>query len=234
MSWKDRFTYSSKHAVEHSVNGNLLRFYPNRIQLISELGEISKPIGRAVTTLFGPSKSDTTSISETYRDKVKKDLKSGFETAESVVDKITVQAVSAEVADHRRKERDGAIDELIEGLTNPRNRVLFGRLLMDSLREEFEYKRDRSTAEVEEFLNGDGAEYEGLTLPVLAEMVVGWLKANAQVFGSAGEKMTALVKGRLEALQAPSISGEKTSTVDGSSSRTLSLVPLDSDSPSND
>jgi len=224
MSWKDRFTYNSSSAVEHQVNGNTVRFFPNRIGLLTELAEIAKPVGRAVATLFGDSRNDTTSVSETFRDKVKKDLKSGLETAESVVDKITVQAVAPEVADHKRKERDRAIDELIEAVTNTRNRYMLGRLLMDSMREEFPYKKDRPAAEVEEFLDGDGDKYQGIDLPTLKEMMVGWLKANAKVFGSTGEKVTALVRGKLEALQTPSPSEEMPSTVNGSSSRTLSLV----------
>jgi len=232
-SWKDRFTYSSKSAVEHEVNGHKLRFYPNRIGLLTELAEISKPIAHALGTLFGDGRGDSTSISETFTDKPKKDLKTGFEQAESKVDKITVQAVSPEVAEHRRKERNDAIDELLDGMTNARNRILIGKLLMDSLRDEFPYKKDRAAAEVEEFLDGDGENYEGLDTPMIVQMIVGWLKANAKVFGSAGEKMVDLVKGRLGALQSPSPSAGKTSSTDGSSSKTLSLVPSDSDSDSN-
>lgn len=228
--WKDRFTYNSKSAVEHEVNGGKLRFYPNRIGLLAELAEVSKPVAHALSALFGDGRNDTTSISESYKDKPKKDIKSGVETAESVVDKITVEALSPEIAGYRRKERDTAIDELLDGLTNERNRLLFGRLLMDSLRDEFSYKKDRPAPEVEEFLFGDGEKYEGLDTPMLVQMVTGWLKANAKVFGSVGEKMAGLVKGKLEALDPQSET--MTSTADGSSSRTLSLVRSDSDSES--
>ena len=229
-TWKDRFAYNSKSAVEHEVNGNKLRFYPNRIGLLTELAEISKPIAHALATLFGDARGDATSVSERYSDKPRKDLKSGVETAESTVDKITVEAVSPEVADHRRKERDAAIDELLDGLTNERNRLLFGRLLMDSLRDEFPYKKDRPAPEVEEFLFGDGEQYQGLDAPQLVALVTGWLKANAKVFGSAGERVAGLVKGKLEALQAPSISGERTNPAGGYSSKTPSSEPSDSDS----
>lgn len=231
-SWKDRFAYNSKSAVEHEVNGHKLRFYPNRIGLLTELAEISKPIAHALATLFGDERGDATSISESYKDKPRKDLKTGIETAESVVDKITVEAVTAEVANHRRGERNQAIDELLDGLTNERNRILFGRLLMDSLRDDFPYKKDRPPPEVEEFLFGDNEEYTGLDAPILVEMVTGWLKANAKVFGSTGEKVVGLVKGKLSALQAPSPSVEKTNTTDGSNSKMPSSGQSDSDSDS--
>ncbi len=232
-TWKERFTYNSKSAVEHSVNGNVLRFYPNRIGLLNELAEISKPIAHALATLFtNDDRSDTTSTSESYLDKPRKDMKTGIETAESKVDKIVVEAVSPEVADHRRKERNAAIDELLDGITNERNRLLIGKLLMDSLRDEFPYKKDRPPAEIEEFLDGDNEKYEGLDAPMLVEMVTGWLKANAKVFGATGERVAGLVKGKLSGLQDPSPSENKKSTNDGSSSRTLSLVRSDLDSSS--
>lgn len=229
-TWKDRFTYNSKSAVEHVVNGNTIRFYPNRIGLLTELAEVSKPIAHALATLFGEGRSDATSVSERYSDKPRKDIKSGVETAESTVDKITVEAVTPEVADHRRTERNKAIDELLDGLTNERNRTLFGRLLMDSMRDEFPYKKNRPAPEVEAFLDGDGERYEGLDMPMLVALVTGWLKANAKVFGSTGERLAGLVKGKLEALQVPSTSGETTSTAGGSSSKTPSSEPSDSDS----
>jgi hypothetical protein len=144
---------------------------------------------------------------------------------DSSVDKITVEAVTPQIADHRRKERDQAIDELLDGLTNERNKLLFGALLMDSMRDDFPYKKSRPPAEIEEFLFGDGQSYDGLDAPMLVEMVLGWLKANAKVFGKAGEKVAGLVKGKLGALDR-SNSEAMTSTVDGSSSKMPSSPPL--------
>lgn len=234
-NWKKLFAYTSSAAVEQSVNGNTIKFYPNRIGLLTELAEISKPVTKALATLFGEKPSMTTSTSKSYTDKPKKDIKSGTESAEGRSDEIVIEAVQPAVADHRRKTRDEAIDQLIDALTDGRNRILFGKLLMDSMRDEFSYKRDRDAREVEEFLFGDGNEYEGIDAPTMADMVKGWARANAKVFGPMGEKMVALVRGKLEVLRedSPSNEDETASTTDGSSSRTLSLVPLDSDSELN-
>lgn len=233
VAWKERFTYNQKSAVEHEVNGNQLRFYPNRMGLLTELAEMSKPIAHALLTLFGEARSDSTSVSESYKDKPRKDLKTGVETSESVVDKITVEAVSPEIADHRRKERQGAIDELLDGFSSVRNKLLLGALIMDSLRDDFPYKKDRPAIEIEEFLYGDKGDYTGIDAPMLVQLVAGWLKANSKVFGPAGEQVAELVRGKLAALQNRSVSEPTTSPVDGSSSRTLSLVRSDTGSESN-
>lgn len=225
-TWKSRFTYSSKNAVEHEVNGNTLRFYPNRIGLLTELAEISKPIAHAMATLMGENQ-DRASVSKNQKQNPKR-AKDGTESAEFSSDEIVIQAVSVELADHRRKERDGAIDELLDGLTNKRNRLMLGALLMDSLREEFEFKKERPPAEIEEFLFGDGEEYQGIDMPILVEMVKGWLKANSKVFGAMGEQMGARVKAMLGALQNPSTSEGMTSPTDGSSSKTPSSPESDS------
>lgn len=229
-TWKDRFMTNSSSAVTHEVNGHKLRFYPNRIGLLADLAEISKPIAHALGTLFNDERAERASTSEVFSDKFRKDLKTDIESADSKVEKMIVHATTPELSEHRRKERNAAIDELLGGLTNTRNRILIGRLMMDSLREEFPYKKDRTAAEVEEFLDGDGEQYQGLDTPTLVQMVVGWLKANSKVFGATGEKVVELVKGKLGAPQNPSPSVEKTSSTDGSNSKKLSLVPLDSDS----
>jgi hypothetical protein len=231
-NWKERFAYNTKSGIEHEVNGHTMRFYPNRIGLLTELAEISKPVAHALEVLMSDSRGDSTSVSEEHKEKPRKG-KDGIETADFSVNKITVEAVSPAVADHRRKERHDAIDQLLDGVTNQRTRLLFGKLLMDSMREEFEYKKDRPLPEVEEFLFGDKEGYEGLDTPILVQMVVGWLKANAKCFGSAGEKVVGLVKGRLEALQNLSASEPTASTTDGSSSKKPSLVLLGSDSDLN-
>lgn len=231
MSWKSRLTYKTKVFVESKVGDNTFKFYPNRLGLLEELGEMSKPIARAMSVLFGTQRSDTTSVQESFREKPRKE-KSGVETAESVVDKITVEAVSPQIADHRRKEREDAIDALINGLTNKRSLLMLGALLMDSLRDEFPYDRERDTQDVELFLYGNGDDYHGLDAPMLSQMVQGWLKANAKVFGDTGEQVVGLFKGKLEALRNLSPLAEMTSTTDGSSSKTPSSEPSDTDSQS--
>lgn len=215
MSWKNRFTYASKHYVEHLVGENTLRFYPNRIGLLQELAEISKPIAKAISRLFSESGGDRTAITEKFSDR------DGLQ-----VEKITVEAMTPESASSAQQQKDAAIEDLLSALANPRNRLLVGQLLMDSLRDEFPYKKDRPIPEIEEFLYGDGESYQGLELPILANLIKGWMKANARVFGEAGERVAGIVQSRLGNLRSESTS-EPMTPASGSSSKTQSSMPSD-------
>ncbi len=182
--WKDRFTFRERFFVEHEVGPNTMRFYPNRVGLLHELAEVSKPLAKAITALLAP------------------DERAGFsekvsQQGETIIKETSVPAASAEVLDQRARERDGAIEALVGAIANPRNRLLVGRLLMDSLREEFTYSSERSAAEVEEFLYGSKDGYDGLDLPTLGQLIAGWMRANARVFGPAGEALAARAGERL-------------------------------------
>lgn len=212
MGWKDRFTYKDRHYVEHAIAGRLMRFYPNRVGLLQDLAEISRPIAKALSALFAETRGDAGVITERIKD--------GTATGE----KTTVQPISAELAKQRASERHGAIDALIESIGDDRNRLLLGRLLMDSLREEFPYVREREPKEIEEWLDGDGKEYPGIELPMLVELIQGWIKANSKVFGNVGEQVAALVKERIGGFQSGSQSENPSPTV-GSDSKTPSSEP---------
>lgn len=215
--FKERFgTYRTKTFVEREVQGMQIRFYPNRVALLEELAIVSKPIAEAISILFSDTRGDATAVTERFREG--KDVE---------VEKITVQSVDPSTMAYRAKERSQALDTLISGLTNARTRLLFGKLLMDSMRDEFPWKKDRGVDEVEEFLYGDGKDYQGIDLPVLTEMVKGWMAANAKVFGSAGEQAVGLVRARLQSLRAESSPvPETTSPTNGSDSKTPSSTPL--------
>lgn len=220
MSWKKRFTFRDKRYIEHEVGGESFRFYPNRMALLTEARDLSTPVAKAISVLFADESKDNDSAVKRHHE------------GEFFMEDITTTAISKDMAQYRQAERDKAIEEIMGSLADARSLVLLGRLFMDSLRDEFDYKRDRSAKDVEEFLyghEGSDEEYQGLDLPVLVEMFGGWMKANAKVFGQAGEKMVGLVKGRLEQLQTESDS-ETTDSTNGNDSKTPSSPPLEQDS----
>ncbi len=221
MGWKDKFTFRERHFVEHDVCGSKLRFYPNRVGLLHELAEVSKPIAAALASLFADQRNDAAVTDET------------MVQADTTIRKSTVQAVAPEVLRLRAEERERAIGSMIDAVSDQRNRLLLGRLLMDSLREDFPYDRERSSEQVEEFLYGDGKPdgYPGLDAPALAAMVAGWIKANSKVFGAAGEQIAAAARERLGGPLGRSPS-ETPSPTDGSNSRTPSSEPSPAASPS--
>jgi hypothetical protein len=221
MGWKDRLTFRERHFVEHDVCGTRLRFYPNRIGLLHELAEVSKPVAAALAALFADKSGDATSTDKT------------MVQGDTTVRECSLQGVAPEVIRLRADERERAVAALLSAVSDARNRLLLGRLLMDSLRDEFPYAVDRPPAEVEEFLYGS-ADFPGLDVPAVASMVGGWIKANAQVFGDAGKQVAALVESRLGGLVPPRPNdspSESPSPSDGSSSKTPSSQPSPAASP---
>jgi hypothetical protein len=217
MGWKNRMTFRGKRHVEHEVEGQTFNFYPNRIALLQEAAELSQPVADAIMTLMnGPKDSDSGSKFVRQQD------------GDFVREDTEASAPTIEVLEYRRKERSDAIKQVFDALGDPRSRLLLGKLLMDSLREEFKFSNERSTSEIEEFMYGDGEEYAGLDTPVLFSFLTGWMKANARVFGKSGESLVGLVKKKLDNLQVESLLEEEptgTAPTNGSSSKTPSSQP---------
>jgi len=211
MSRFKKFTFRDKRSIKHQVNGQEFRFYPNRVGLLTEARDLAEPVAQAINTLFADQSKDTSS-------NVKRQHEGDF-----FMEDIETKGISIEMAKHRQAERSKAISTILGTLADPRSLILLGKLFMDSLRDEFEYKRERSVQEVEEFLYGDGGEYEGLDAPVLVEMFQGWMKANATTFGDTGESLVGLVKAKIEGLVADSERGsEKPDPTSGEPSKTPS------------
>jgi hypothetical protein len=212
MGWKDRMTFRGKRAVEHEIEGQTFNFYPNRIALLEEAASLSQPVADALLTLMGRNQGDEGGS------KFTRQSDGDFSREDS-----EVLEVSVELLEYRRKERSEALESLFGALGDPRSRLLLGKLLMDSLRDEFEFKPNRTAAEVEEFLYGDGQGYDGLDTPALISFLMGWMKANARVFGKSGESLVGLVKAKLENLRVESLSAmEETKPTNGDSSKTPS------------
>jgi hypothetical protein len=210
MSWRKRFTFRDKRSIKHTVNGQEFRFYPNRMGLLTEARDLSGPIAKAINTLFADQSRDAGSNVKRQHD------------GDFFMEDITTQSIDIEMAKHRLRERNEAIETILGTLADSRSMILLGRLFMDSLRDEFEYVRDRPAREVGAFLYGDedGEEssYEGLDMPQLVELFRGWMKANATVFGEAGESLVGLVKAKIEGLA--DSNSEKTDPTSGEPSKT--------------
>jgi len=226
MSRFKRFTFRGKRYIEGEVAGETFRFYPNRMALLEQARDLSQPIAQAISILFADETKDNDSAVKRHHE------------GEFYMEDITTTAISTEMATYRQKQRSEAITTIMGSLADARSVILLGKLFMDSLREEFPYKKERSAREVEEFLYGeepseDGEEgesaYEGLDMPVLIQLFSGWMRANSKVFGDLGEKVVGLIKGRLEQLQ-PDSNSEMTIPTSGSSFKNPTSPQLVTDS----
>jgi len=210
MSWRDKFTFQGKRCHTVEFGGREWRFYPNHMEYLEELKEVSEPLALAMSTLFVDKRMDLSSASEKQED-----ANDG-----SVYTKESFEGLTPETASFRDTQRTNAIKECLSGITNMRTRLLMGKLLMDSLRDDFTRTEVNSQAEVQAFMHGDdGPEgFGGLTLPTMVAFVKGWLGANAEVFGDAGKQLVDKVKTQLSAVTT------------GPDSKTPSSTPSDGDS----
>jgi hypothetical protein len=220
MSWHKRFTFRDKRSIKHDVCGREFRFYPNRMALLTEARDLSGPIAKAINTLFVDQSRDASST-------VKRQHEGDF-----FMEDIQTEGLAIDMAKHRLVERNDAIETVLGTLADPRSILLLGKLFMDSLRDDFPYSKDRKAADVEEFLfgddDGDDAEYQGLDMPMLVELFRGWMKANATVFGEAGESLVGLVRAKIEGIA--NSNSETTDPTNGDPSKTPSSPQLVSDS----
>ena len=217
MSYKETFTFGDTFSIKETVNGKDIRFFPVRHNSLGDLARISKPMLIALSALFVEAGREETAISESMKD-----------TDGTEISKTTIEAISPELAAHKAKERRDSIEGLVECIADVNNRIMLGRLLMDSMRDEFPSKKDRPPKEVLEFLEGDGKDYDGIDLPTLTALIGGFIKANARSFGPKGEELVGAMRAKLSVLRENSPSQTQTEaapTSGDSKSKTASSSP---------
>lgn len=177
-----------KPYVEVMVQGKPRRLYANRFPYWKDVHNFTGPVFKALATLFQESGDGHTKQKHIEQDGSKLQE---FETS-----------VSVEVLQEQKRQRDEAIDTLTGALHDERNMRIFGRLLMDSLREEHNFHNDRPIQEVETFMFGDPQTGEGcLDLEEVFGLAKGWIMANGKVFGPAGKIAAGAVQRKLRVLQ---------------------------------
>lgn len=219
MSWKEKVEgYQAKKFIEHEIpDAGTIRFYPNRIGSLAHLRELQDEIATVIGHFFTNTENDCGSAVKRYKE------------GAATVEETCIVPATPDVLEFRAKERRQAIGKLFD-LLDSRNLLYFGQLLMDSMREEFPYKRDRDPQEIEEFLYGKDGK-SAVDFELFFHLVVGWLRGNARQFGDAGKKLVALLQNQVQNLLKESTQeqGEETS---GSNSKTPSSPQSDGDSPS--
>ena len=225
MAWFEKVkSYGDNAGVEHEVPGiGKVNFYPNRMRSLSNLRKMSAQISTILSAFFADDSNDCGSSAENFEQV----NNSEEQQNEHRVSKHSVDAVSVDVLEFRTKQKADAYDGLIGLLTDECNQMFLAGLFMDSMRDEFPYKKNRSPQEIEEFL-------DPLDITMLSGILVGWLKGNSKQFGDMGKKFLGLVKGRLaEVGAAQTESTQETETeTNGSDSKTPSSPQSDTDSTS--
>lgn len=184
MSWKDTSSAFTPDFVEHEVSGRKLRFYPVTLRCAFQLRALAGPLASALTTLF-----------EGRNDSGSKHMEYGQPSEDNTMREFgketVINAVSLDVIKFRSSARQQAVQTLVNTLTEQSSQRVLGRLVMDSMRDEFPKGSTFKDSDVDEFT-------ENLDVPVFAQMLVGVGKANAGVLGPLAPKVSKRLKSRLD------------------------------------
>lgn len=186
---KNVFSLFAKSCVEHEVAGRKLNFYPISLPMLRKIRPMVGPFVKAMGTIFGSRVlQDVTVI--TQREPNPETGKEATMTQSIPLDQ--------KVLDGRAAARAKAMTEAVEEVFSDANFNTLAALLMDSLRDDC--PRRPTPEQVQEFA-------DQLDLQLVGEMLAGWWKASARVFGDVGEQAAAMVKARtkdaLAAAQSP-------------------------------
>jgi hypothetical protein len=150
--------------------------FPTLFAMKSAVG----PIAKVLSNLFRGARQDVGRFQEDS-----KDPKTG-----GPVRVVQEQPISVEMAKLRYEQSQKTMTEAVEAIFADQNRLLIGRILMDSLRSS--QPRRPSVEQIENFL-------ADLDLGMVVELIQGVVKANAEVFGPLGSGWAAKAEALLRA-----------------------------------
>ena len=212
MSLKSKFTARSRKSVQRTVDGVELNFYPNQVLILQDLQTLSGPLSKALGILFRDQRNDVAT-----RERKMPGERKGEEMQE-----WSSEAVDVNLAELRDQQTAESIEAVIGLLTQPATRLVVGKAIMDSLRDEFPRQHGGpDMPAVEKFLDGDEEE-DALTIPQLTQLVVGWVSANAMVFGELGKQVVGLMENKLRLVRPANSDSVQTRATSGSDSTTPS------------
>lgn len=209
MKFRDKLKLLRRPTITRQIMGETFTFWPISLPKLLELTTNSEPIVRLVRSIFQEKGNDGTSTIEETKDPV---------TGRTIQKIVHVGAPDPAVLRARAELREQTLQQNLKALLGDENRMLIGRLLADSLRDE----GIDTDADVNEFM-------KAIDLSVLVEFVQGFLAVNAQVFGPLGERVKAAVRERLSSFAQKSHQGP-----DGSDSASPGEELIDPPSTSQD
>jgi len=163
--------------IEHEVNEELLKFYPVSLGVIFQLKEVLKPLAFGLASIFTDKGSDRGYTSTSDKD--------GFE-------QTIVNPIGVDLARLRAEEKQKAILDFLEAFSDIKSRNAMGRLVMDSLREEFGRRLEHK--DVTDFI-------ESVDADSLVQLLTGVVRANKGVFGPFGDMIGKMFSKNIERMK---------------------------------
>lgn len=193
-----------KKAVPKEIGGQTFSFYPVRVGKIitGELRSIVTPITNSISALMSAKAQDQEVLEEV--------------TPDGTVSRARRPA-SPEMVRYRSDKRDATYKEASEVLFSDETRLLIGRVIMDSLRDDC--PRTPTEEQVKQFVDDDAMD-----LPTFIEFIKGMMAANKSIFGDLGNLLRERVNEMLSATL-PSDTPEMSMDDDSPTSSDESAVP---------
>lgn len=175
-NWKEKLSVFERKYVVKEIGNTTWHFYPISLGRMFELKKTIKEVFGATAVLLGKRGDDVTQEIE--------NIKQG----ESTISRTNIGAISPELAKMRDDQKRTGIEAAIESLLSEHNKLTLGRMLTDSLREDF--ARDVQDPEITTFI-------ATLDLDMTVQMVMGLVEANAKVFGPLGQRAKSAIEKKL-------------------------------------
>jgi hypothetical protein len=166
-------------SVTSKVGDVDVEFYSLSFPVLFALKSAVGPISKVLSGFFRSARHDVGRFEEHSRDKDGAPVKI-----------IQQQPITPEMAKLRAEQSQKTMQDAVEAIFAESNKLLIGRILMDSMRGIC--KRKPETKEIEEFL-------ADLDLGQVVEMLQGVVKANAEVFGPLAQGWAAKAQSLLRA-----------------------------------
>lgn len=174
--------FASK-TVTAMVGGKNVQFFPLSMGNLYRLKTLMQPLAVLISNLMAKPQQDNNSMVE------KQTVPDEQGKPKVVTETAHISATDVTLARFRADRRDKMVGELVSALMSDDNKLMVGRLITDSIRTQFDHKL--SDPEVLEFL-------DRLDLPVMGELVQGFMQANKGVLGPLGPRILDLFRSRIQ------------------------------------
>lgn len=186
MKIKQKFSLLRRNTETREISGQTFTFYPISVRMLFELKSNMEPLMKALRALFSKLPNEGTQTVEETRDPM---------TGQVLTRTTHLGAPDVAVLKARSEEQEKVLRDAVEALLGDANRLMLGRVLADSLRDE----EIRTDSQVQEFITDPAFD-----LPLLVEFLSGFFAVNAKVFGPFAQRVRELVREKLASLTSSS------------------------------
>lgn len=175
MNVAEKYGLLSPSSVTEEINGRKWTFFMCSVATCARLAPVLSRLAGHVSTLLTPNNKDQGGTEETY-------VEGG-----TTVSKTEYHPINPDLARLRTAQREKAVQGAISELLDGKNCAAIGRLLMDSLRDDFPRSETRTDEQCAHFV-------ESMDAPILVQFLRGLMRANGRMFGDLGKELGRVVR----------------------------------------